>query len=156
MATATAKRRVKHNRKPNAWEKRLANKVVVMIAAVNLTILAVSLEHLATGISAITHAPTWAGWALAIAIDVGMIAAEVSAIALGTVVPTAIAFAHRYVVATIGVSMILNVMAFWTPDGSLFQKGMAILLGVAIPAGVWTLTRTAGQIWMNCNRGRGR
>lgn len=156
MATTTVRRRKVTDRKFNTFQRKLANYMVVpAVMAVVVTLLAVSLEHLATGIATITHSPVWQGWAMAIAIDVGMVAAEVASITLGTVIPASVIWSHRYVIAVIVASMVLNVMAFWVPNGDMLSQGLAISLGIMIPAAVYSLTRLAGGIWLAANRRKG-
>ena len=67
-----------------ATEQRLGRHLVVALGAVVTIMLGVSLEHLASGIREITHSTAWSAWALAIAIDVGMVASEVALIVLAT------------------------------------------------------------------------
>lgn len=150
-ATATSRRKKNHNRRLNAWEKRLTNRVVFCLALVNMTILGVSLEHLASGIIEISGSPAWSGWAMAVAIDLGMVASEVATIALGVAVPGVVAYAHRYVVATIFASMVLNIMGFWPAETNIVGASLAIFLGCGIPAAVWHLTRISGELWMRAN-----
>jgi hypothetical protein len=55
---------------------------VVALAVVIATILGVSLQHLAWGIQAVTGTMAWSSWALAAAVDVGMVASEITLIVL--------------------------------------------------------------------------
>jgi hypothetical protein len=135
----------------NPTEQRLGRGLVIALGAVVTIMLGVSLEHLASGIREITHSTGWSAWALAIAIDVGMVASEVALIVLATFPNIRVAgYAHRYVVSTIVISMALNVWAFWPPGGDLAVVGMtlAVILGAGIPLGVYHLTRVAGRIWL--------
>ena len=132
-------------------EQRLGRHLVVALGAVVTIMLGVSLEHLASGIREITHSTAWSAWALAIAIDVGMVASEVALIVLATFPNIRVAsYAHRYVVSTIAISIALNVWAFWPPHGDPAVIGMvlAVILGAGIPLGVYHLTRVAGRIWL--------
>ena len=132
-------------------EQRLGRHLVVALGAVVTIMLGVSLEHLASGIREITHSTAWSAWALAIAIDVGMVASEVALIVLATFPNIRVAgYAHRYVVSTIVISMALNVWAFWPPSNDMAVIGMAlaVILGAGIPLGVYPLTRVAGRIWL--------
>lgn len=134
-----------------ATEQRLGRHLVVALGAVVTIMLGVSLEHLASGIREITHSTAWSAWALAIAIDVGMVASEVALIVLATFPNIRVAgYAHRYVVSTIAISIALNVWAFWPPHGDPAVTGMmlAVILGAGIPLGVYHLTRVAGRIWL--------
>lgn len=134
-----------------ATEQRLGRHLVVALGAVVTIMLGVSLEHLASGIREITHSTVWSAWALAIAIDVGMVASEVALIVLATFPNIRVAgYAHRYVVSTIAISIALNVWAFWPAHGDPAVTGMvlAVILGAGIPLGVYHLTRVAGRIWL--------
>lgn len=132
-------------------ERHLGRHLVVALGAVIIIMLGVSLEHLASGIREITHSAAWSAWALAIAIDVGMVASEVALIVLATFPNIRVAgYAHRYVVSTIVISMALNVWAFWPPasDVAVIGMALAVTLGAGIPLGVYHLTRVAGRIWL--------
>jgi len=134
-----------------ATEQHLGRHLVVALGAVVTIMLGVSLEHLASGIREITHSTAWSAWALAIAIDVGMVASEVALIVLATFPNIRVAgYAHRYVVSTIAISIALNVWAFWPPasDAAVIGMALAIILGAGIPLGVYHLTRVAGRIWL--------
>ena len=97
-------------RRLTATEQRLGRHLVVALGTVVTIMLGVSLEHLASGIREITHSAAWSACALAVAIDVGMIASEVALIVLATFPNIRVAdYAHRYVVSTIVISMALNV-----------------------------------------------
>jgi hypothetical protein len=134
-----------------ATEQHLGRHLVVALGAVVTIMLGVSLEHLASGIREISHSTAWSAWALAIAIDVGMVASEVALIVLATFPNIRVAgYAHRYVVSTIAISIALNVWAFWPPasDAAVIGMALAIILGAGIPLGVYHLTRVAGRIWL--------
>jgi hypothetical protein len=134
-----------------ATEQRLGRHLVVALGAVIIIMLGVSLEHLASGIREITHSTVWSAWALAIAIDVGMVASEIALIVLATFPNIRVAgYAHRYVASTIVISIALNVWAFWPPedDATLIGQVLAVILGAGIPLGVYHLTRVAGRLWL--------
>jgi hypothetical protein len=134
-----------------ATEQRLGRHLVVALGAVVIIMLGVSLEHLASGIREITHSTAWSAWALAIAIDVGMVASEIALIVLATFPNIRVAgYAHRYVASTIVISIALNVWAFWPPedDATLIGQVLAVILGAGIPLGVYHLTRVAGRLWL--------
>src|SRR5436190_18157302 len=54
------------------------------ICAVALTLLGLSLTHLAHGIAIVTHAPDWEAWAMAIGIDIGFVALECAQLTAAT------------------------------------------------------------------------
>ena len=138
-------------RRLTATEQRLGRYLVIALGAVVTIMLGVSLEHLASGIREITHSAVWSAWALAIAIDVGMVASEVALIVLATFPNIRVAdYAYRYVVSTIVISVALNIWAFWPADseGAWTAMTLAVVLGAGIPLGVYHLTRVAGRIWL--------
>jgi hypothetical protein len=132
-------------------ERCLGIGLVASLGIVVLIMLVVSLEHLATGIQEITQSTSWSAWALAIAIDVGMVASEVALIVLATLPNIMVStYALRYVVATVVISIALNIWAFWPTDyeGNVIGMSLAVVLGAGIPLGVYHLTRVAGRIWL--------
>jgi hypothetical protein len=48
----------------------------IAIGGVGVTLVTLSLNHLAHGIELVTGAPTWEAWAMAIGIDLGFVALE--------------------------------------------------------------------------------
>lgn len=133
---------------PSAQDRAIVRWACLGAAAVVITILAVSLDHLASGITYVTGGEIWAGWAMAVAIDLGMIIAEVTTITLGRLVPSSARYASRYVGATIVISAALNVLGFWPSEPDRIGMALAVVLGCGIPAGVWHLVRSSGELWM--------
>ncbi len=150
MAAARAAR--KTDLKLTPFQKRMANRFVVpSIMLVNLALMAISLEHLATGIASIFGQAFWVGLASAVSIDTGMIAAELVTITMGAKLRETAAYAQRYVHGTVLASMLLNSMAFYANAEGVFHQGLAVLFGIALPLGIWTLTRMAGGVWLAAN-----
>ena len=150
MAAATRAR--KTDLKLTAFQKRTANTLIVpMIAIVNVALMAISLEHLATGIALIFGQAFWIGLLAAVAIDTGMIAAEMVSITMGSKLRETAVFAQRYVYGTVLASMLLNSMAFYANADGMFHQALAIMFGCALPLGIWTLTRCAGGAWLAAN-----
>jgi hypothetical protein len=48
------------------------------VGVVAVTLTALSLSHLAQGIGLVTHADAWEAWAMAVGIDLGFVALELS------------------------------------------------------------------------------
>ena len=135
--------------KLKVWERKASKHIIISLCAVIITILGVSLEHLAHGIATVTNSATWASWSLAVAIDVGMIASEIALILLSKMPDIGVEnYAKRYVLATIVVSMALNTLGFWPANVNVVSVTLAIVLGCGIPAGVYHLTKVAGKLWM--------
>ena len=138
---------LKSNLEP--WERRLSHGLVIALSMVIATILGVSLQHLAWGIQTVTGTMTWSSWALATAVDIGMVASEITLIVLARRPDIGVTpFARRYVIATLAISMALNVLAFWPERITVIAAGLAIALGCGMPAGVYHLTRVAGKVWL--------
>ena len=55
----------------------------IAIGAVAVVLAALSLNHLTTGIEIITHASGWEAMALAVGVDLGFVALELSQLAIG-------------------------------------------------------------------------
>src|SRR6266478_9690157 len=53
------------------------------VGAVAVTLTTLSLSHLAHGIEIVTGCQSWEGWAMAIGIDLGFVALELSQLAIG-------------------------------------------------------------------------
>ena len=151
-STTPAKRRTARRRatpKLRPFEKRMARYIVGSLGVVILVILGVSLEHLAHGIATVTKSAAWAAWSLSVAIDVGMVASEITLILLAKMPDLGVEkYAKRYVIATIVVSMALNTLGFWPADPTPVATALAVVLGCGIPAGVYHLTRVAGKVWL--------
>lgn len=152
MAATIARKARKGDLKLTAFQKRMANKFVIpLIAACNLALMGISLEHLATGIAGIFGQAIWIGFAAALAIDTGMIAAELVTITMGSKLRETAVYAERYVYGTVLASMLLNSMAFYANAEGPFHQALAVMFGIALPIGIWTLTRAAGGAWLAAN-----
>src|SRR5258708_12430255 len=64
-------------------ELRRQAATVIAIGAVAVVLTALSLNHLATGIEIIAHASGWEAMALAVGVDLGFVALELSQLAIG-------------------------------------------------------------------------
>ncbi len=145
----TTSRRTRSVPKLTAWEKQASKYMVGTLAVVILTMLGVSLEHLASGIQSITGTAMLGAWSLAVAVDCGMVTSEIALIMLSRLPDLGVEkYAKRFVIATILISMALNVLAFWPSELKAVPCILAVVLGCGIPAGVYHLTRVAGKIWL--------
>ena len=114
------------------------------VASVALTLTALSLSHLTTGIEAVTGGSTVESAAMAVGIDLGFIALEIAQI-LKLREPVA-AIVHRFaqpaVIGTIAASAALNAFGFAShASGAMVYP--AIAMGCAIPGLIYALTRVA-------------
>lgn len=122
----------------------------VAIGAVASTLTALSLSHLAHGIELVTHAPTWEAWAMAVGIDLGFVALELSQLACSPKVAKSVAkFSKPAIIGTLTGSALMNALAF---AGSASNAGMqvaGVAIGVAIPCLIYALTRVGAAIWLD-------
>ncbi len=117
---------------------RLRRALSLALAGVLVASMVVSLPHLANGISTITQGPAWEGWALAIAIDAGMLIAE----ALALVDERRMGKACKpYVYGTLAASGGLNVLAMTAHANTGFALAMGTAFGIAIPAAYFVVTK---------------
>jgi hypothetical protein len=117
----------------------------VAIGAVGVggLLLVLSLQHLATGIVAITGANWWEAMLLAVGIDCGLIVAELAAIVASPAVAKAIRFhVWSMIVATLVLSAGLNAWAFGQHSVGLMAYA-SYGFGCFIPAAVFALGKIA-------------
>lgn len=134
--------------------KRLRRQGVaaVAIGAVAIVLTALSLSHLAHGIVIVTSAPAWEAWAMAAGIDIGFIALEISQLTAATEkVRIAIQrWATPAILGTLAGSAVMNAFAFAAPAQG-YMIAAAILMGVAIPALIYALTRICATLYIDCH-----
>ncbi len=117
----------------------------LFLAAVGVALLGLSLTHCTEAISLLTGSHWFLSGLLALGIDAGMVGAEWAA--LNTTNKDTEKWAHGYVIAAVLLSMLLNCYAF----GLHAAEGMqwaSWVLGVFVPAAVYTLGRVAGKQWL--------
>jgi hypothetical protein len=125
----------------------------IAIGAVGVTLVTLSLNHLAHGIELVTGAPTWEAWAMAIGIDLGFVALEASQLAAaGDKLRKQIArFTKPAIIGTLIGSAGMNAFAFAAQTKNLWMTAAAITLGIAIPALVYALMRVGAALWFDCH-----
>lgn len=116
----------------------------VAIAGVALTLTGLSLTHLTSGIQQVTGGQTVESAAMAVGIDLSFVALEVSQVLR---LPDATArtvkkFAQPAIIGTMLASAALNAFGFAAHAQGL-MIGPAIILGCAIPALIYALTRVS-------------
>lgn len=117
------------------------------VTTVSLALTALSLTHLAKGITIVTHAPTWEACAMAIGIDLGFVAVEFAQM----VAPTKLAedikpYAKPTIIGTMIGSAILNAFAFGVQaEGWMVIPAVAI--GLAIPAMIYNMTKISAKLY---------
>ncbi len=137
-----------------AVRRQAGTALSVGIVAAILTTL--SLAHLAAGITALTGASAWEGWSMAIAIDLGFVALELAQLATVSdkVRREVSRFARPAIICTLIGSAGMNALAFAghyiTVDPAAMTTA-AIVLGVAIPALIYVLTRVGAALATDCH-----
>jgi sterol desaturase/sphingolipid hydroxylase (fatty acid hydroxylase superfamily) len=117
------------------------------VGAVAVTLTALSLSHLAHGIEIVTHCEPWEGWAMAVGIDLGFVALELSQLAIGDRLRKQVArFARPAILGTLAGSAAMNAFAFASQAGGYVMMAAAVTLGVAIPTLVYALTRVGAAL----------
>jgi hypothetical protein len=120
------------------------------IGAVACSLTALSLSHLAHGVEIVTHAPTWEAWAMAVGIDLGFVALELSQLACNAKVSKQVGkFAKPAILGTLTGSAAMNAMAFAGQAETIPMQVVASVVGVAIPTLIYALTRVGAAIWLD-------
>jgi hypothetical protein len=121
------------------------------IGVVAVAITALSLHHLATGVELVTHSTTWEAWSMAIGIDIGFIATELSQLVIGEKLRKRLAiYLKTTVFGTLAASAAMNVGAFAAhADGWMLYP--AVLFGLAIPALIYLFTRIGAGLYIDCH-----
>lgn len=121
------------------------------IGAVAATLTGLSLSHLATGIQLATSAPEWQSWAMAVGIDLGFVALELSQLSIAEKLRRQVArYARPAIMGTLAGSAVLNAAAFASGANGLLMQAGAVVMGVAIPALIYALTRVGAALYIDC------
>jgi hypothetical protein len=144
----------KLNRQPKiksakAPKNNYSNFASAGVLAVAVILLALSLSHLAAGITLVTGAGPADGWLMAIGIDLGFIALELAVLVVPADKRAAVVrYAAPAIVGTLAASAAMNAFAFAAhADGLLIYP--AIGLGLAIPALIYALTKVTATLWID-------
>lgn len=122
------------------------------LGATAATLTALSLSHLAAGIEIVTAAPSWEAWAMAIGIDCGFVTLELANLTIGEKLRRQIArYTRPATVGTLSGSAALNALVFASGAHGLLTQAAAIIMGVAIPALIYAMTRGAAAIYIDTN-----
>lgn len=152
LVAMNVKNRVKAGKRSPYQIRRMHRQALAggAIGAVAICLMALSLSHLAAGIELVTGGHGWESWAMAIGIDCGFVALELGQIAAFTekVKRTVARFARPTILATMLGSAALNALAFaWLASGWMIAP--AVILGVAVPVMIYSLTRCGVALWQN-------
>jgi hypothetical protein len=113
---------------------------------------ALSRNHLATGIEIITHAAGWEAMALAVGVDLGFVALELSQLAIGDKLRRQVGkYARPAIIGTLVGSAAMNAFAFAAQTVNPWMMAAAIALGIAIPALIYALTRVGAALYIDCH-----
>jgi hypothetical protein len=119
------------------------------IGLVACTVTALSLHHLADGIMLVTKAPAWEAWSEGTGIDLGFISMELATIAATTdkLRKQISRYTRPAIAGTLAGSAVMNGLAFGLQADGYFMMGAGALLGAAIPALVYCLTRIGATLY---------
>jgi hypothetical protein len=139
----------------NTRAKRALRRQAVTAAGIGLvalTLTALSLKHLASGIAGVTGCDAWEGWAMAVGIDLGFVALELAQLSVGDRVRRQIArFARPAIIGTLAGSATMNAVAFGAQAANPCLMAAGIALGIAIPSLIYALTRVGAALAMDCH-----
>lgn len=122
------------------------------IGAVAVTLTGLSLSHLAHGIELVTSSPSWQAWAMACGIDLGFVALELAMVTAGDKLRKQIArLANPTIIGTLAGSATLNAFAFAAGASGLGQQVAAVVMGIAIPALIYALTKVGAALYLDAN-----
>jgi hypothetical protein len=119
------------------------------IGLVACVVTGLSLHHLADGIMLVTKAPAWEAWSEGTGIDLGFVSMELATIAATTdkLRKQISRWTRPAIAGTLAGSAVMNAFAFgMQADGPLMMAAGA-LLGSAIPALVYCLTRIGATLY---------
>src|SRR5262249_58184343 len=98
----------------------------------------------------VTGSSTWESWAMAIGIDLGFVALELSQLAISKKVRKQVGrFARPAILGTLAGSAAMNAFAFAAQTASLPMTVAAITLGVSIPALIYALTSVGAALYID-------
>jgi H+/Cl- antiporter ClcA len=143
--------KVKTNRAQSKAMKRQVMSAIG-IGGVAVTLTALSLNHLAHGIEIVTNAPNWEAYAMAIGIDCGFISAELAQLFASNdkLAKKISRFTKPAIIGTLIGSAAMNAFAFSNAVQG-WMLAPAVILGIAIPALIYALTRIGGALYMDCH-----
>jgi hypothetical protein len=150
-ATAKTVRQIRRSARFTRALRRQAA-TAIAIGAVAVTLTALSLSHLAAGIEIVTHAATWEAWSMAVGIDLGFVALELSQLAIGDKLRRQVGkYARPAIIGTLIGSAAMNAFAFAAQAGNEWMLAAAVTLGVAIPTMIFAMTKVGAMMWIDCH-----
>jgi len=148
LAERTAKAVRKSRRRDKAERRQVFAAAGIGVVASTLT--ALSLTHLAHGIAIVTAAPAWESWAMAIGIDLGFVALEGAQLTCTSekLRREVTKYTKPAIKGTLSGSAAMNAFAFCAQTSG-WMTGAAIVLGLAIPALIYALTRIGCAMYID-------
>ncbi len=148
------KKSAKINPKVSSTHRRQLRQQLLAGAAVSvvaLTLTGLSLSHLADGISIVTHSSKVEAWAMAVGIDLGFVAVEMAQMSVTNekLSKEIAAYAGPTIVGTMIGSAVLNAFAF-AAQAEGWMLVPAIIMGLAIPAMIYSLTKIGTKMYLGC------
>jgi hypothetical protein len=149
----TGRRTPRHQNRQALKALRRQSGAAIAIGAVGVTLVTLSLNHLAHGIELVTGAAPWEAWAMAVGIDLGFVALETSQLAAASdkLRKQIARFAKPAIIGTLIGSAGMNAFAFASQTTNLWMTSAAIGLGIAIPALVYALMRVGAALYIDCH-----
>ena len=141
------KRRAPATVRARRWQSAAAAAVI----GVALTLIVLSLSHLAAGFALVTGAQSWEAWAWASSIDLGFVACEAAQLCVTTKRASDVVarYTRPAIVGTLAVSAAMNSFALTAHTTALWQTVAAATLGFVIPALIYASARTGIAMWMH-------
>ncbi len=148
------KKVAKVNPKVSSTHRRQLRQQLLSGAAVSvvaLTLTGLSLNHLAHGISIVTHSDMMEAWAMAIGIDLGFVAVEMAQMSVTNekLLKDISKYANPTIVGTMVGSAVLNAFAF-VAQAEGWMMIPAVIMGLAIPAMIYSLTKIGTKMYLGC------
>jgi hypothetical protein len=151
-----ARRRQVTERIPQTNHRKVSQNhhiIAANVLAIALILVALSLSHLASGVSIVTGLSPQAAWSMAVGIDLGFIACELAVLVSPDKIGRDVSmYASPAIIATLAISAAMNSFAF-----ALCAEGWmvypAIELGIAVPALIYALIKVAGTLALAAERG---
>jgi hypothetical protein len=146
--------KTKTKTKSRHYTKRLRRQTITAVATggVALLLTALSLSHLSAGVEIVTGCEAWEGWAMAGVIDLGFVALELSLVMAATdsLQKMIGRWAHPAIKGMLAGIAAMNAFAF-AAHATGYMIAPAVVLGLAIPAFLYALTRVGAALYMDCD-----
>lgn len=140
-------------KKPKASRK--LNRQALMASGLGLAagaLICLSLDDLAKGIAEVTNISDWHAWAMAIGVDFGFVMLELSQLTMTDKLRKQLSrYSNPAIIGTLMGSACLNALAFAGGAHGMIMQSAAVVMGVAIPAIVYALTRVSVGMLVDCH-----